>query len=94
MISHDTVKNIASLSRLHVDEADYGRFARNLEDILAYVEKLNTLDVSAVKPTSHVLSLENVYREDVPMPSLSQQEALSFAIDAHLGHYKVPKVIE
>lgn len=94
MIDKDKVKYIASLSRLNIPGEDIPRFAGNLEAILHYVEKLNSVDVSAIKPTSHVLEVENVFREDKVLPSLTQTEALRFAIESHAGHYKVPKVIE
>jgi aspartyl-tRNA(Asn)/glutamyl-tRNA(Gln) amidotransferase subunit C len=94
MITRDMVNNIASLSRLHIDEAQNARFLKNLEDILQYVEKLDQLDVSGVSPTSHVLRVENVFREDVVKASLTRAEALSFSADNAKGHYKVPKVIE
>ena len=94
MITPETVNYIASLSRLHIDEAQIPHFVKNLEDILRYADKLNTLDVSKVTPTSHVMMVENVFRDDVPAPSLTRAEALSFAVESHAGHYKVPKVIE
>ena len=94
MITKDTVYYIAKLSRLHLQDAEASRLAGDLANILTYAEKLNRLDVSQVKPTSHVLDVENVFRDDVVLPSLTQQEALSFAIQSHAGHYQVPKVIE
>ncbi len=94
MITNDTVKYIASLSRLHIDDADLSRFGGELQNILQYVDKLSELDVSNVPPTSHVFRVENVFREDTILPSLSPVEAFSFAIESHDGHYKVPKVIE
>jgi len=94
MIDKKTVHYVAALARLHVGEDKADRLSRDLADILRYVEKLNTLDVSEVKPTSHVLEVENVFREDVVLPSLSRDEALSFAVEKQDGHYKVPKVIE
>lgn len=94
MITNEVIKNIASLSRLHIEEAELSRFGAELQDILKYVDKLNKLDVTNVTPTSHVFRMENVFRDDVLLPSLTQAEALSFAIDSCNGHYKVPKVIE
>ncbi len=94
MISQETVAYIASLSRLHIDDKENAGYVKDLQDILHYVEKLNMLDVSQVAPTSHVLKVENVFRDDVIRPSLDQGVAMSFAIESHAGHYKVPKVIE
>jgi aspartyl-tRNA(Asn)/glutamyl-tRNA(Gln) amidotransferase subunit C len=94
MITRETVNYISGLARLHIDEAQAQKFAIDLEAILHYVEKLNAIDVSNVKPTSHVLNMENVFRDDVIAPSLTQEQALSFSVDNLNGAYKVPKVIE
>ncbi len=94
MITIDDVKYIAGLARMHLSEEEIKQFTGNLEDILGYIEKLNTLDVGKVAPTSHVLSLENVYREDSPKPSLPQEQALSVAVSQQKGSFKVPQVIE
>lgn len=94
MIDQKTVHYIGALARLHIDETQAQKFARNLEDILGYINQLNELDLVNVKPTSHVLDVENVFRQDEVRPCLSQAEALSFSVESLDGHYKVPKVIE
>ncbi len=94
MVTQETVNYIGALAKLHLEHSETQKFTRDLEAILHYVEKLNTLDVSAVKPTSHVLNVENVFRDDVVKPSLSQEQALAFSIENLNGAYKVPKVIE
>ncbi len=94
MINKDTVKYIANLSRLHVDEEEAQKLSKNLENILGYIQKLEKLDVTDVKPTSHVLPLENVFRKDEIKPSLSQDEALSISIAKLKGAFKVPQIIE
>ena len=94
MIDQKTVNYIGALARLHISEDEARKFAGDLEAILQYVEKLKSLDVSMVKPTSHVLEVENVYREDVIRPSLSQEQALAFCVEKMKGSYKVPRVIE
>ncbi|MFH0753779.1 MAG: Asp-tRNA(Asn)/Glu-tRNA(Gln) amidotransferase subunit GatC [Candidatus Omnitrophota bacterium] len=94
MITKETVNYISGLARLHIDQVQAQKFARDLEVILHYVEQLNTLDVTDIKPTSHVLNMENVFRDDVIKQSLSQEEALAFSVEHLNGSYKVPKVIE
>ena len=94
MISEKDVKYIASLSRIHLDPEEVKRLTKNLEDILHYIEKLKKLDVRDIQPTSHVLPIKNVYREDAVKPSLTQDAALSIAVEKHHGAFKVPKVIE
>lgn len=94
MIDEQTVQYIAGLSRLRVQDQDSGRFARDLEVILHYVRQLEELDVKDVPATSHALNIQNVFRKDEIGLSLTQEQALSFAIEKNSGHYIVPKVIE
>jgi aspartyl-tRNA(Asn)/glutamyl-tRNA(Gln) amidotransferase subunit C len=93
-ITKDNVVYIASLSRIYLREDEVESLTRNLEGILEYIDKLEKLDVTHVKPTSHIFSLENVYRSDDVKPSLTQEQALSIAVEQHNGSFKVPKVIE
>lgn len=94
MINDKDVKYIADLSRIHLKDSEIKHLTKDLEKILDYINKLENLDVSGVKPTSHVLPLKNVYREDVVKPSLSQEDALKFCVEQYKGSFKVPKVIE
>lgn len=94
MITSKDVKYIAALARIHLQESEVEKLTANLEDILGYVEKLKTLDVTGVEPTSHALALSNVFREDIVKPSLNQACALKIAPQQHGGSFKVPQVIE
>ena len=94
MISEKDVKHVASLARIHLKDQEIGRLTKDLEKILDYIHKLNTLDVSGVQPTGHVLPLKNVYRKDAVRPSLTQQEVLQISVERQDGFFKVPKVIE
>ena len=94
MISENDVKYIASLARIHLETEEIQKLTRNLEDILRYINKLEEQDVTDVKPTSHALPLENVYREDAVKPSLEHTEVMKLAVERHQGCFKVPKVIE
>ena len=78
---------------VHFNNNRLEQLVDQLNAILAYIEKLNTLDTSGVGPTSHVLNLKNVFRRDVIGPSLSQEEALRNAPSSDRGHFTVPKVI-
>lgn len=92
-ITKEDVLYIASLSRIHLQGEEVERLTKELEGILRYVHKLEKLDVRAVEPTSHVLPLTNVYREDEVKPSLAQAEVMKVAVVSHNGFFKVPKVI-
>ncbi len=94
MITPKDVEYIAALARIHLQDQEVQKLTANLEDILGYIEKLKTLDVTNVEPTCHALALSNVFRQDIVRPSLSQADALKIAPEKHDGAFKVPQVIE
>jgi aspartyl-tRNA(Asn)/glutamyl-tRNA(Gln) amidotransferase subunit C len=93
-ITKQEVEHVAKLARLELSDQEKDRLTTQLSNILTYVEKLNELDTKGVEPTSHVLDIKNVMRDDVPAPSLTQDRALANAPEKAAGHYKVPKIIE
>lgn len=93
-ITREQVEHVAKLARLAVSEEEKVLFARQLSSILTYVETLNRVDTAQVEPTSHVIPLQNVMREDAVKPSLSRDEALANAPDSESGCFRVPKIIE
>lgn len=90
----DEIEHIAFLARISLSEKDKEMFGLQLGSILRYIEKLNELDTTSVQPTSHVFSLNNVMRDDLPQPSLPREEALSNAPSRTDRFYRVPKIIE
>jgi len=93
-ITEDEVKHIVKLSMLTLSEEELSTYSGQLNTIISYVEQLNTLETGGVGPTSHVLPINNVMRDDVQMPSLSNSEALQNAPDPADKFYRVPKIIE
>lgn len=93
-ISKEQVKHIAMLSRLELSEKEIELYQEQLSRILDYVEKLNEIDTTSVEPTSHVIELKNVFREDEVKPSLSRDEALRNAPDSTDKFFRVPKIID
>ena len=95
-ITEDLARHVATLSRLEFSSGELQRLAREMNDILGYIDKLNQLDTSNVEPTSHALKLKNVFREDQLRPSLSNNEALSNAPERageNGEFFKVPQVL-
>ena len=70
------MRHVAHLARLHLEPEEIERMRRELSAILEAVERIQELDLTDVPPTTHVLALENVLRDDVPRPSLPVAEAL------------------
>ena len=93
IIDIDQVRYIAHLARLELSPQEEEKFTHQLERILSYVEKLQELDTNDVPPTSHVLAVNNVFREDELSFSLSSQEALSNAPSRKDSYFKVPKIV-
>lgn len=93
-ISKEIVKHIALLSRLELKDEEIEVYQQQLSRILEYVEKLNEVDTKDVEPTSHVLSLNNIFREDLVKESLSREEVLRNAPDPTDKFFRVPKIIE
>ena len=75
-ISKKEVEYIANLARLKLSQQEVENYTHQLNDILKYMEKLNELDTSEVKPLSHPIENSNVFREDELKPSVTIEEAL------------------
>ena len=90
MISRDQVLHVARLARLKLTDAEVERMQGELSTILDHIEKISELDLEGVEPTSSVVQLENVLRDDVPRPSLPRERALAGAPDASGEGFRVP----
>lgn len=93
-ITKKEVEHVAHLGRLELKEEDKEKLTEQLSAILEYVEKLNELDTKDIEPTSHVLPIENVFKEDRVKDSLSVEKSLSNAPEQEKGHFKVPKIVD
>ncbi|AKG36346.1 Asp-tRNA(Asn)/Glu-tRNA(Gln) amidotransferase subunit GatC [Paenibacillus durus] len=88
------VQHVARLARLHLSPEEEAMFTEQMNAILQYAEKLSGLNTEGVQPTTHVLHVSNVMREDVVKESLSLEEALLNAPEEEDGQFKVPAVLE
>jgi aspartyl-tRNA(Asn)/glutamyl-tRNA(Gln) amidotransferase subunit C len=87
------VEKIAHLARIILDDDEKKELTGQMNEILAYIDKLNELDTESVEPMSHPLDLKNVFREDEERDSLPQSKALENAPSKTDKYFKVPKVI-
>src|SRR5881394_869562 len=92
-ITPETVRQVAKLARLALDEQHIEKYAGQLEAILGYVKQIRTADVAGVEPMAHAVPLHNVLREDVVEPSLPLEQVLQNAPETDGRFFKVPKVI-
>jgi aspartyl-tRNA(Asn)/glutamyl-tRNA(Gln) amidotransferase subunit C len=90
MIDRDQILHVARLSRLALSDEELERMPAELSKILDHVETMNELDLDGVEPTSHVVELQNVLRDDEPRPCLPRDRALAGAPDVAEGGFRVP----
>ncbi|OFX31599.1 MAG: asparaginyl/glutamyl-tRNA amidotransferase subunit C [Armatimonadetes bacterium RBG_16_67_12] len=93
-IDRATVEHVARLARLTLSEEDRERFAEQLGRILEYCARINEIPLADVPPTSHVMPITNVLRDDAVTPSLDRDEVLAQAPAHTQGFFQVPRIFE
>ena len=93
-LSLDEVRKVAKLARLEMSDADLATMQKQLSAILEYVDQLQALNTDGVEPMAHPLPLQNVFRDDVPAPSLPVDAALQNAPTRLADFFGVPAVFD
>lgn len=93
MLTKKQVEHVALLARLELSEEEKEKYASQLSAILEYAEALNKLDTENVPPTSHVLPIKNVFREDSVSSHLPNEKATANAPAKEGNYFKVPKIM-
>ena len=93
-ITLELVDHVARLARLDLTTEEAVRMQAQLGDILGYIGLLDELDLSDMKPTSHVMEVFNIMREDEVRPSMPVEKGLSNAPAKEGTAFKVPRIIE
>lgn len=93
-ISNEEVKHIAKLAKLSLSEEEVEKYAKDLESIATFMEKLNEVDITGVEPTAHIVDKKNVFRKDENKPSIEREQMLKNAPSKEAGCISVPKVVE
>jgi aspartyl-tRNA(Asn)/glutamyl-tRNA(Gln) amidotransferase subunit C len=94
MISIAEVEHVAHLARLALSPDEQQRFTEQLNAILAYMDQLNEVATDDIEPTSHVLDLVNVFRDDTARQQISVEEALQNAPESTHQYFVVPRIVE
>lgn len=89
-----TVRRIAKLARLHVEDTDVPRLQTELNGILGWIEQLNAVDVAGVEPLTGAAVMAMRLRDDVVTDGDLQEAVLANAPDREGPYYAVPKVVE
>ena len=93
-VDETTVRRIAHLSRIAIDEADVPRMQGELNAMLAFVEQLNEVDVSGVEPMTAVMPMRMKKRRDVVTDGGDRNAVIANAPVTEEGFFLVPKVVE
>ncbi len=88
------VDKLSNLARLKFDEAEKSAIKNDLQKMIHFVEKLNELDTTGVKPLLHITDNINVLRTDAVKGSIAREEGLKNATVHDELFFKVPKVIK
>ena len=85
---------ISELARLELTEEEKSLFQAQLDDIVGYMDKINSVNVDGVEPMMHGMTLVNVMREDEIQPSMEREEALANAPKRVGDEFLLPKIVE
>jgi aspartyl-tRNA(Asn)/glutamyl-tRNA(Gln) amidotransferase subunit C len=94
-ISKDDLESLSKLAMLNLSDEEKEKLIPQLNEIIEYFKKLNDLDTENIKPITHPIEgLKNVFREDIPKESLTNEEALKNAQHKKDGYFKAPRILK
>ena len=93
-VSLDELKHLVKLANLNLAEEQLGKLAPSFSAFLDYVSKIKSLDTQNFEETSQVTGLENVERDDITTPSLTQEQALKNAPKTEKGFFVVESILK
>ncbi len=94
-IDNATLDRIAELARLEVgDDTTRQQLLGDMQRVIDFVEKLNTIDTKGVEPLIHLSEEHDVLREDFAVPGLSKKEVLMNSPVKDSDYFKVPRVVD
>lgn len=88
------VEYVLELSRLELSSEEKGKFTGQLDNILKYMEQLNKVSTEKARPTSHVIPMENVYREDEVKKFENIDGIIKNMPQEEKGFFRVPRILE
>mgnify|MGYP005754450463 FL=1 len=92
MITIKDVEHVAKLARLELTDDEKELYTKQLGDVLKYVDQMNEVDTTNVKPMTQVIDFVNVMREDKVYYEHTKEELMSNAPEEENGFFKVPKI--
>ncbi|MCC7231081.1 MAG: Asp-tRNA(Asn)/Glu-tRNA(Gln) amidotransferase subunit GatC [Fimbriimonadaceae bacterium] len=93
-ITLEEVRHVAKLARLELDESEILSLQGELNALLGHFSDIQGIDVGNIVPTSHAVSLQNVWANDAVGPVLHRDDALRNSALTKAGLFVVPQIIE
>ena len=92
-LSDEDVRKLALLARLELSNTEAKAVGPKLDSILGFVQKLSELDTDGVEPMTTALDVDNCWRADEPVPSLTRDDALRNSPSTEGEYFLVPPVL-
>jgi len=93
-LDHATVRRIAALARIRVEEDELPQLQNELNGILGWIEQLNEVDIEGVEPLTGAAHMALKMREDAVTDGGYPEKILANAPDRAGSFFAVPKVVE
>ena len=93
-IDKDTVKHIAKLARISLDEKKINSLSRDLTSIMKFIEKLNELNTEKTNPLTSIINASLKSRKDQVIDGKIRDQILKNSPEKNEEFFVVPKVIE
>jgi aspartyl-tRNA(Asn)/glutamyl-tRNA(Gln) amidotransferase subunit C len=91
--SEEDLRKLALLARMNLSDEQIAAIGPQLESILGFVDQLSELDTDEIEPMTTALDVDNRWRKDVVLPSLSREDALRNAPASDDECFLVPAVL-
>ncbi len=92
-IDEELIKKVAKNARLELTSDEIAKFLPQFEELISFFSQLDEVDVSQTASSFQPIEIKNVWREDEPTESLSQEDALSQTSQKKDGYFKGPRSI-
>lgn len=93
-ITREDVERLADTARLYILEDEIEQMTEELNKITEYARTLQEVDTTGVEPTTHVIELTNIMRDDIPEEGMDRDLLFKNAPDHEDGQFKVPSVLD
>ncbi len=92
-ITRDEVAHLARLARISLSDTELHHLAPQLDQIITSVAQVQEVAADGIPPTTHATGVTNVFRDDVPVPCLTPEQALDQAPAVEQQRFKVPRIL-